>query len=186
MKNKIFGIGLNKTGTTSLGCYFKDLGYKHYCNPKYDNILLAKNDINKIYEIADKFEIFEDWPWPLIYKELYRKYPKSKFILTIRKNEEEWFDSLLRHSKRRPSTKQRLEVYGHYDPNENNKMDHIKIYNNHNTNVINFFKEVNPDRLLILNTDNSEKEKKIYNFIGKFYNKDNYIKYPHKNKGKKS
>ena len=31
MKNKIFGIGLNKTGTTSIGYYFKQLGYKHYC-----------------------------------------------------------------------------------------------------------------------------------------------------------
>ena len=26
MKNKIFGIGLNKTGTTSIGYYFKQLG----------------------------------------------------------------------------------------------------------------------------------------------------------------
>ena len=73
-----------------------------------------------------------------------------------------------------------MEVYGHYDPNESNKIDHITIYNNHNTDVINFFKENNQDRLLILSTDDSNKEEKIYNFI----DKDNYIKYPHENKGK--
>lgn len=184
MKDKIFGIGLNKTGTTSIGKYFEKLGYKHYCGCSYDNIVKAKNNINEIYKIADKFEFFEDWPWPLIFKKLYTKYPKSKFILTIRKNEEEWFDSLLRHSKRNPSTKQRLEIYGHYDPNETNKIDHITFYNNHNTDVLNFFKENNPDRLLILSTDDSNKEEKIYNFIDKFFDKDNYIKYPHKNKGK--
>ena len=180
---KIFGIGLNKTGTTSIGYYFKQLGYKHYCGSNYYNIEKAKNDIDYIYNIADQFEFFEDWPWPLIYKELYYKYPNSKFILTIRKNDEEWFDSLLRHSKKHPSTKQRLEVYGHYNPNESNKIEHLNIYNNHNKDVINFFNENNPDKLLVLSTDDSNKEEKIYNFIDKQFNKDNYIKYPHKNIG---
>ena len=54
MKNKIFGIGLNKTGLTSLG------NYNLYCSPTYENIVKAKNNINEIYEIADNFEIFED------------------------------------------------------------------------------------------------------------------------------
>ena len=109
------------------------------------------------------------------FKKLYFKYPKSKFILTIRKNEEEWFDSLVRHSKRHPSTKQRLKVYGHYDPNESNKIDHITIYNNHNTDVQNFFKENNPDRLLVISTDDSNKEEKIYKFINKPFDKDNLL-----------
>lgn len=181
-KDKIFGIGLNKTGTSSLGKYFKSLGYNLYCNPSYNNILKAKNEINEIYKIVDKFDVFEDWPWPLIYKELYNKYPRSKFILTIRGNAEEWFDSLFRHSKRTGHTKQRLFVYGHYNPDKNNKIDHVNIYNNHYKNVINFFKKNNPYRLLILSTNDLDKEKKIYKFIGINYNKNNYIKYSHQNK----
>jgi hypothetical protein len=184
MKEKIFGIGLNKTGTTSIGYYFEQLGYKHKCAPGYKNIYNAKNKINKIYKIVDKFEFFEDWPWPLIYKELYYKYPKSKFILTIRKNAEEWFYSLLRHSKLKPKTQQRLAVYGYYDPNESNKIAHKTVYNKHNRDVINFFKENNPDRLLILSTDDLNKEEKIYKFIGKSFDKNNFIKYPHKNNHK--
>lgn len=181
MKSKIFGIGLHKTGTTSLGKYFEELGYKHYTSPSYENIMNAKNNINEIYKITDKFSIFEDWPFPLIYKELYYKYPKSKFILTIRKNEEEWFNSLLRWSKKYPSTKQRFEIYGHYNPNESNKQHHINYYSNHNKEVINFFKS-NSGRLLILSTDDSNKESKIYNFINKYYDEKSYIKYPHCNR----
>ena len=178
MKNKIFGIGLNKTGLTSLG------NYNLYCSPTYENIVKAKNNINEIYEIADNFEIFEDQPWPLIFKELYYKYPESKFILTIRKNDEEWFDSLVRNSQKKGPTKQSLEVYGYYDPNESNKLDHLIIYKNHNSDVINFFKKNNPNKLLILSTDDFNKEEKIYNFLEKDFDKDNYIKYPHSNKGK--
>ena len=184
MKKKIFGIGLNKTGTSSLGKYFCLLGYKLYCKPNIRNIKIKKNNINKVYKIADKFEIFEDWPWPLIYKELYFKYSSIKFILTIRKDEEEWFDSLVRHSKRTGSTEQRLVIYGYYNPNENNKIEHITIYQNHINNIINFFRENNPYRLLILNTSDLDKEEKIYKFIDKYYDKNNYIKYPHINKHK--
>lgn len=90
----------------------------------------------------------------------------------------------MQHSKIFHSTPQRLIVYGHYNPNESNKIDHINIYKNHNTEVINFFKENNQNRLLILSTDDLNKESKIYNFIDKYYDKDNYIKYPHSNKRK--
>ena len=114
-------------------------------------------------------------------EELYYKYPSSKFILTVRKNEEEWYNSLLRHSKRSKNSPQRLEVYGHYNPDDNNKLDHIEVYNNHNRNVIDFFKR-DPNRFLILNTSDTEKEKKIYKFIDLSYDKNNYIKYPHCNK----
>ena len=61
MKDKIFGIGLNKTGTTSIGNYFKKLGYKHKGPNSSHNIVKEKNNINEIYKIADQFEFFEDW-----------------------------------------------------------------------------------------------------------------------------
>lgn len=63
-------------------------------------------------------------------------------------------------------------------------MEHLEIYEKHNRDVINFFQENDSNRLLVLSTHDSNKEKKIYNFINKFYDKDNYIKYPHANKSK--
>lgn len=181
-KTKIFGIGLNKTGTTSLGNFFELLGYTHYCKSSYKNIEKIKNKINEIYDLVEKYDMFEDWPWPLIYEKIYFKYPKSKFILTIRKTADDWFDSLLRHSKRSGPTKQRFHVYGHYNPNQKNKKDHIDIYNKHFTDVINFFNRNDPSRLLIININDNNKEKKLYNFIGLPFNKNNYIKFPHRNK----
>ena len=50
----------------------------------YYNIEKAKNDIDYIYNIADQFE-FLKIGLSHIYKELYYKYPNSKFILTIQK-----------------------------------------------------------------------------------------------------
>jgi len=38
----------------------------------------------------------EDNPWPLIYKELDKRIPGCKFILTLR-DEESWYSSVKRH-----------------------------------------------------------------------------------------
>lgn len=183
MSTKIFGIGLNKTGTKSLGIYLKLLGYKRFCKANIKYIRMARNDIGGIFKIVDEFEVFEDWPWPLIYKQLYDEYPSSKFILTVRKNPEEWYGSLVRHSRKTGPTEQRLAVYGYYSPNDENKSAHLRYYQNHINEVINFFETHDRTRLLILSTDESKKEQKICDFIGKPRN--SRVKYPHLNRSKK-
>ena len=182
---KIFGIGLNKTGTSSLGDYFEQLGYKLYCKPTSKNIDVAKKNPEYFDSIIEEYHVFEDWPWPLLYKYIYDKYPTSKFILTMRENSEIWFDSLYRHSKRTGPTEQRKQIYGYHDPDPNdikNKTKHIEIYNKYYDQVVEFFKSHDEKRLLILYIDDKEKEKKIYDFIGREFNKYNFIKYPHSNR----
>lgn len=69
--NKIFGIGLPRTGTTSVAVTMMDLGYRtaHVChNPE-------------IYEHGD---CFIDSPVYIEYPELDKRYPSSKFIYTYR------------------------------------------------------------------------------------------------------
>lgn len=185
MKNKVFGIGLNKTGTTSLGMYFKSLGYRLYQRPTYQNVILAKNNINQLIPVINEYDVFEDWPWPLIYKKLYDLYPNAKFILTIREDPDKWFDSLQRHCLKRPNTKQRKIIYGYYNANNDNKVHHINYYKKHVKDVIDFFEKKDNSRLLILNTDKDRKEEKINAFLGIPYNENNYIKYPHYNKNNK-
>jgi hypothetical protein len=185
---KIFGIGLNKTGTSSLGDYFELLGYKLYCRPTSKNIEIAKRNPEYFDKIINEHQVFEDWPWalPSLYKYIYNKYPTSKFILTMRENEEKWFDSLYRHSQRTGPTEQRKQIYGYHDPepkNNDNKQQHIKIYMKHYENVINFFNNSNGNsRLLILYVNDENKEKKIHEFINRPFNKYNFIKYPHSNR----
>ena len=121
--SKVFVIGLNKTGTTSLGKALKILGYRHICCHRIElieDIIIQKN-FDRIYEIADQYDAFEDWPWPLAYRELSQKYPDAKFILTMRKSPEVWFKSLFHHAKLYPSTKHRKLIYGFWNPKRKNK-----------------------------------------------------------------
>src|SRR5205807_261378 len=82
-KAKIFGIGLSKTGTTSLANALQILGY----NTK-DNMGVVKyaaGDLSSVdLDIVDAFDAVTDTPVPSFYRELDARYPGSKFILTVR------------------------------------------------------------------------------------------------------
>lgn len=85
-KTKIFGIGLQRTGTTSLYAALKLLG-----------VNAAPHGIPLFYNLNDpilnKFDAFMDNPIPLIYQGLDRKIPGCRFIVTDRE-EEDWLRSV--------------------------------------------------------------------------------------------
>jgi len=81
--SKIFGIGLSKTGTTSLANALELLGYrtKDYIGvTKYVQGDVCCIDLDTI----DKNNALTDTPIPSFYRELDVRYPGSKFILTVR------------------------------------------------------------------------------------------------------
>jgi len=83
---KIFGIGLHRTGTSSLAAALHILGYRTLQTPvnvfkTIDHPCLEENDA------------FTDLPIPLLYKELDQKFPGSKFICTIR-DVDKWLASV--------------------------------------------------------------------------------------------
>ena len=119
---KIFGIGVNKTGTKSLGHGLHILGFKNNHNFDFKLIEDAQNgDLTQIQQIINKHDSFEDWPYPLIYKKLDELYPDAKFILTTRKDTDTWFHSLVKHSKLTGPTKHREAIYGHLMPTYENQ-----------------------------------------------------------------
>jgi sulfotransferase family protein len=147
-KVKVFGIGMNKTGTKTLGLCLKWLGYT---NTSYDLDLLkdaVKGDYDGIDKVVEEFDCFEDWPWPIIFRVLDERYPDSKFILTIRKNSETWFRSLEKQSVLTGPTEYRKIVYGYEMPQEN-KEAHVEIYEKHNEEVIEYFKD-KPGKMLVI------------------------------------
>jgi hypothetical protein len=79
---KVFGIGLHKTGTSSLHVAFLLLGLRsrHYFPGEIP---------------LESFDCFSDMPIPLVYPELDRRCPGSKFILTTR-DKEAWLASCRR------------------------------------------------------------------------------------------
>ncbi len=96
---KVFCIGFNKTGTTSLEFVLKKFGYK--LGDQSIGEMLCEDWYNKrtdrIISFCETADAFQDLPFSLpgIYKELDKNFPNSKFILSVRDNEEQWYKSLV-------------------------------------------------------------------------------------------
>ncbi len=138
---KIFGLGLNKTGTSTLAGCFKLLGIERHLSCRNDLLeKYRKGDIDGIFDVVDQFQSFEDWPYPLMYKELFSRYKDNAlFVLTVRESVEKWLESLKRHSLRtHPTFHSRNLAYGYPYPHGYEK-EHSEIYENHNRTVKDFF-----------------------------------------------
>ena len=80
---KIFGIGLSKTGTTSLASALEVLGFKTRDYPGLTTY--AQGDLASIDPaVLEQNEALTDTPIPSFYRELDQRYPGAKFILTVR------------------------------------------------------------------------------------------------------
>ena len=145
---KIFGVGLNKTGTTTLGICGRKLNLRTTGSNKHLlQDYVEKKDLSRIFKKASKFDLFQDWPWPLVYKELDKEFPNSKFILTTRIDEFKWLESLKSHSMiTNPSKHCRKLAYG-YDYPHMNEQSHIDQYLKHNNDVRCYFQNRNSDFL---------------------------------------
>ena len=96
---------MQRTGTTSVGKFFRDFGYAWAGWPadeKNDwSAAWYRGDVEAIFSSADfrAANAFEDSPWflPDFYKLLFHRFPRAKFVLFTR-DPDAWFDSMLRHS----------------------------------------------------------------------------------------
>lgn len=148
---KIFGIGWAKTGTTTLGACFKQLGL-HHTGTDLDLLRnVMAGDLNTVRAKADSFTSFEDWPWPLLYRQLDEWYPGSKFILTMR-DPDAWLQSysrMIHHQKARHDIGViREHLYGYADFSGHEKHFQER-YLRHNRDVQDNFRD-RPDDLLVL------------------------------------
>jgi len=137
---KVFGIGLNKTGTTTLGICLQQMGFRHTSSNLELTRSVGRGELGPVFDFAEEHESFEDWPWPLLYRELDRRFPGSKFILTTRRDAETWLRSLKNHATLTGPTEFRRIAYGHDMPH-GNEADHIARYERHNREVREYFRE---------------------------------------------
>lgn len=149
---QIFGIGLGRTGTTSLNSAFNILGYKSIHYP------LTLSPI-----LTEKYNAATDTLIAINYRLLAENYPQSKFVLTIRKKED-WLKSFDRHFQEdkfknyiyKPQALElRKELYG------TDKFDYqvySDLFSSHLEDVLDYFR-YDITRLLILNLiDNSSED----------------------------
>jgi len=107
---KIFGIGLHKTGTTTLGKALQTLGYTHRAHAPKLLPAIQRGDWRPVMRKVRKYDSFADTPWPLLFRELDERVPGAKFILTLR-DPDAWYRSLANHAGER-STPMREWIYG--------------------------------------------------------------------------
>ncbi len=103
MSGKVFGIGLSKTGTTSLYAALATLGYRSGTFRHMQRLGLAEwvqGDFSHDY--LEQFDAVTDLPIGCYFRELDARYPDSKFILTTREIEA-WLTSIGRQFSANPN-----------------------------------------------------------------------------------
>lgn len=207
---KIFGIGLSRTGTTSLTEALNTLGYAvlHFINPVTKKII----DLEDIFY----YDAFTDSPIAFRFEELYFLFPNAKFIYTER-NLEDWVKSssnLYQH--RHFSTTKGMKAWltqqesGNFDKSIVNysiiyRCAYESLYGRYSTwedsyhafenRVTNFFADKPPEKLLRLNICAGEGWEKLCQFLDvsipeqsfPYYNKEkpNYRPYNPTSKSQK-
>lgn len=172
LPNRIFGIGLHKTATTSLHHAFKILGFDswHWSSAHTAKAIWREMNNQGYSTILERYYCLCDLPIPLLYEKLDKAYPGSKFILTIRK---EWLNSIRKHwdfnfNRFRsawatdPFTNQIHKVlYGqeHFD-----EKVFTQRYEAHNYNVLDYFKH-RPNDLLVLEPNGDDTWSKLCKFL---------------------
>ena len=109
MGKKVFGIGMPKTGTSSLHTALEILGIKSIHYPHDEKTVRELEAGNYRLSLLDEYDALCDVPIPAIFAQLDECWPDSKFILTVR-DQEEWLDSCENWFKRIQTSKRLSEI----------------------------------------------------------------------------
>lgn len=192
-QQKIFCIGANKTGTTSVEQVFRSLGLTVGNQGQAEMLIFdwAKQDYRRLIKYCQLSKAFQDAPFSLhgTFKVLDKAFPRSKFILTVRNNPDEWYESLVRfHSKivgkDRIPTADDLRQFNYrypgfvldalrlsYGADESTLYDrgiYVQYYENHNSQAKEYFKG-RADDLLVLNVAEHDAMERLVKFLGHPY-----------------
>lgn len=198
-KKKIFCIGLNKTGTTTIEKVLTEFNYK--LGNQTNGELLIKDwynrDFKSILKLCNTADAFQDVPFslPYTYIVLEQFFPNAKFILTIRDSPEQWYNSLVKfHSKlwsdgiNAPTIEELKNaeylykgaaydtnkmIFRTLDSDPYNKKILFEYYNNHNYQVIEYFRS-KPKKLIIINVSIKNDYFRLCEFLGKQSINDNF------------
>jgi len=188
---KVFCIGFNKTGTTSLESALTTLGYRFAPQQTFEVLLddWLQRRFGRLIELCRHADAFQDVPFslPFTYQALDLAFPGSKFVLTVRSDSEQWYQSITRfHAKLfgdgnvlssaelraasycYPGWLEKLVRGTYHTPEEDpyNRNLLIAAYERHNQSVIEYFAH-RPMDLLILNVSEEGAMQKLAKFVGK-------------------
>lgn len=169
---KVFGIGFHKTGTTSLGAALAALGYttcdgagavRRAIGHSQMMRLLRGNQLEPIMQVAEHYDGFTDNPWFMLFRDLDRRFPGSKFILTVR-DERRWLESALRYFGQSESDL-RMWIYGSGRP-LGHEEHWLARYRDHINQVTAYFRH-RPDDLLVVDWEQGAGWEDLGRFLGR-------------------
>lgn len=156
-RTKVFCIGFQKTGTTSLGLAlealgFKVCGYHGFRDMADDTDLTMDKLVTRARTLAEEHDAFKDTPWPVLYRQLDEWYPGSKFIHVVR-DSDRWIRSACKDFGAHPNMIHRL-IYGCDHPLGNEPV-WLEKYETHNREVREYFSS-RPEDCVSLSLDRGE------------------------------
>lgn len=179
-ERKVFGIGFQKTATTSLQEALNIIGFPgvHWAYYIWHEITLG----NERFPLIDQVASVTDFPIPLIYKRLDKGYPGSKFILTVR-DSESWIKSVENHFTIMDTPLERLGGISIHDKMREqgvpadavheaiygsqvfDKAKFLEAYEAHNADVRDYFKG-RPGDLLVMEMEKGDEWGQLCPFLG--------------------
>jgi Sulfotransferase domain len=163
---KVFGIGLNKTGTSSLHEALSALGYTslHFAGPERAALIRRAVAERKplLHYLDPRYDAFSDTPITNYFYLADVQYPGSKFILTVR-DLDDWLDSRRRHVEKN----QRKRAMGQYE----GKFLNVNLeaweaeYRHHEGAVRSYFAN-RPGDLLVLDIAAGQRWEPLCEFLG--------------------
>lgn len=188
---KIFCIGMNKTGTTSVESAFRNMGLRLGRQRDGERLLedWRAGRFDRILDLARTADAFQDVPFSLpgTYEVLDAEFPDAKFVLTVRSSAERWFESIDRFTRKRLGVDRAITAEdlrddpyvskgwswrfweSVFDADPRNPLDAerlMKVYRRHNEAVLRHFQD-RPDRLLVLDVGGADAAGRLSRHVGR-------------------
>lgn len=160
---KVFCVGLQKTGTTSLQYALSKLGYRVGGVFNVDDLDQPIQMYERALSLLPHFDAFADNPWGVYFRELDEVEPGAKFILTSREPEK-WYTSVCKHFGESGS-KRREWIYGAASPIGNKQIYTEKLVS-HQESVRNYFAN-RPNDFIEFDVASGDGWEKLCVFLGK-------------------
>ena len=157
MMRKVFCLGFQKSGTSSLGLALSRLGYRVAGYWQFRDLgeraEVSMDDLlERARSLVGQFDAFKDTPWPVLYRDLDKLYPNSKFIHIVR-DPQRWIASAVGDFKAWPNPIHKA-IYGSAFP-DGNEAAWIERYERHNAEVVQYFAG-RPDDFISLSLERGE------------------------------
>lgn len=136
-RRKVFCLGFQKTGTSSLGLALERLGYDvtgyHPFRPLAGRPGLTLDDLWAVaLPLAQAHDAAQDTPWPVLYERLDAAFPDARFIHVVR-DRDAWIRSVANDFGKHRNEIHRL-IYGSDCPT-GNEAAWLARYDRHNREV---------------------------------------------------